>query len=343
LLRGETRIDSFNNIVGVSDVREAVWKDFSAHDLECRYGAKLALADGVLKAGFGLRDYHGKTDDEPGGKDISIEGAGLLIKYENDDFNVRLEWQREVHDYTLRNQASFSTYDSLVDATENTTDATGRYRYLYLHATHVCGSKDNVYTTALFPSNYFDYGYTDIALGINMETESDGVTMIAPIFGGGSYRGSFNPLQSDDLIKGIELAWRLRGYEIAVSFLRHEGQGDRPYLPATNKLTETIERDSLTINIQSADWKLTLENTKSLHKANATIASPLYAALLGGFGPYNNKRDEDKWSVSLSLPLTEKVTADFSLYHTSRRDQQYNHPEHNYSEKGGFVKIKISV
>ncbi|MCG7960389.1 MAG: hypothetical protein JAY69_15120, partial [Candidatus Thiodiazotropha taylori] len=76
LLRGETRIDSFNNIVGISDVRNAEWKDFSAHDLECRYGAKWQGFGGSFKAGIGLRDYLGKTDDEPGGKHISIEGAG---------------------------------------------------------------------------------------------------------------------------------------------------------------------------------------------------------------------------------------------------------------------------
>ncbi|MEW8506409.1 MAG: hypothetical protein AB2598_06870 [Candidatus Thiodiazotropha sp.] len=64
---GETRIDSFNSIVGLSDVREAEWKDFSAHDLECRYGARWAAARGIFKAGIGFRDYLGKRDNEPGG------------------------------------------------------------------------------------------------------------------------------------------------------------------------------------------------------------------------------------------------------------------------------------
>jgi hypothetical protein len=69
----------------------------------------------------------------------------------------------------------------------------------------------------------------------------------------------------------------------------------------------------------------------------------IYAFILGGYGPYNKIRDEDKWSLSLTLPVSKKVAADISLYHISRLDQQYNHPEHNYSEKGGFLHFKVSV
>lgn len=343
LLKGETRIDSFNNIIGISDVRNADWKEFSAHDLECRYGAKWNTDTGVFKAGLGVHDYLGKTDDEPGGKHISIEGVGAMIDYDSDQFDARLEWQRSIHDYTLRHQTSFVEYDSLVDATENTTNATATYNQLYLHAKTISGSKNNVYTTPLFPNNRFDYDHTDIAIGIDLNTEANGLTLIAPIFGGGSYRGSFNPLESDDVFKGIELAGRVNGIEIELSFVRHDGEGNRPYLPATEKLTEQKKTNTLSIDIYSDDWQVTLENSKSIHKANATIADPTYAVILGGFGPYNNKRDEDKWTVSISLPIVNEITADISFYHATREDQQYNHPKHNYTEKGGFLHFKMDI
>jgi hypothetical protein len=343
VLRGETRIDSFNNIVGISDVREAEWKDFEAHNLECGYGAKVALWDGELKGGIGFRDYLGRTEDEPGGKHISIEGAGMLLEYESDQLNTKLEWQRGIHDYTNRHQASFGNYDSMIDVAENTTDVTGRYKRLYLRGTYTSGYRRDVYTTVLFPENSFDYEHTDVALGINLQSESDGLTLIAPIFGAGSYRGSFNPVFSDDALKGIDLAGRLRGYNISMRYLRHEGVGNRPYLPATERLTERLAEKNLSIKIGREDWKLTLENARTLHTANAAIGAPIYAAILGGFGPYNNSRDEDKWTVSFAMPVSKKVTADISLYHTSRQDRQYNHPDHNYSEKGGFLHFKIKV
>ncbi|MCG7962196.1 MAG: hypothetical protein N0E54_05795 [Candidatus Thiodiazotropha taylori] len=343
LLRGETRIDSFNNIIGISDVRNAEWKDFSAHDLECRYGAKWQGFGGSFKAGIGLRDYLGKTDDEPGGKHISIEGAGALIAYDSDHLDVNLSWQRAVHDYTLQNQSSFIDYNSLIDFAENTTQATVKYRHLYLHATHLSGNKDNVYTTPIFPANSFEFDHTDFALGIALTPESDGLTLIAPVFGSGSYRGSFNPLEGDDLLKGIELAGRVKGVDIELTFVRHDGEGNRPYLPATENLTEKIKSNRLSIGIGWEAWRLTVENVKSNHKANARIADPLYAAILGGFGPYNNKRDEDKWTISLSMPVVRNITADLSFYHTTREDQQYNHPQHNYIERGGSIHFKMGV
>jgi hypothetical protein len=90
VLRGETRIDSFNNIVGISDVCEAEWKDFEAHNLECGYGANVALWDGELKGGVGFRDYLGRTEDKHSGEHIIIEGAGMPLEYESDQLNARI-------------------------------------------------------------------------------------------------------------------------------------------------------------------------------------------------------------------------------------------------------------
>ncbi|MEJ2622705.1 MAG: hypothetical protein P8163_21420 [Candidatus Thiodiazotropha sp.] len=200
LLRGETRIDSFNEIVGISDVRNSEWKEISAHNLECRYGAKWRGLGGTFKAGIGFRDYLGKTDDEPGGKRLSTEGIGASITYKSDQLDSKLTWQRGVNDYKIMHKTSYFDYDSLVDAEENTTDAAVKYKHLYLHGRNISGNKDNVYTTPIFPTNRFDYEYTDIALGILLTPETDGLTLIAPVFGGGSYQGSFNPLESDDLL-----------------------------------------------------------------------------------------------------------------------------------------------
>ena len=341
-LRGETRIDSFNNIFGIGDVRKAEWKSFSARDLECRYGAKWNAAGGTFKGGFGFRDYSGRTADEPGGKDISIKGAGTLLDYDGENFDATLNWKREIHDYTLRNRASVGDYDSLVDATEDTYVASSAYKKLYLHAEHVSGNKDNVYTTPLFPTNRFRYAHTDLALGVIFTPETNGLTLVAPIFGEGTYRGSFNPLRGETGLKGVKLAGRLNGLEIDLDVVRHKGEGDRPYLPATNKLTEQKTETTVALGAKRNDWQVQLENTRSSHSANATIVSPIYAAILGGFGPYNNKREEDKWSLSVSFPLQKKVTAEASLYYADRRDRQYNHPEHDYTEKGGFLLIKYS-
>lgn len=342
VLSGKTRIDSFNNIIGISNVRDAEWKSFSAHDLECRYGAKWRTAEGVFKAGFGLGDYQGTTADEPGGKDISIKGAGALLDYDSENFDAKLKWKREIHDYTLRHQASFGNYDSLVDATEDTYVALAVYGKLYLSAQHVRGNKDNVYTTPLFPTNRFRYAYTDIALGVNLKPEENGLTLIAPIFGEGSYRGSFNPLTGDSGLKGVQLAGRINGFDIDLNIVRHEGEGNRPYLPATYKLTEHKDTKTISLGVKRDDWSIKLENSNSTHTGQAAIAHPAYAALLGGYGPFNNKRAEDKWTLSVSFPVLKKVTADLSLYHIARHDRQYNHPEHTYTEKGGFIQFKFS-
>jgi hypothetical protein len=343
LLRGETRIDSFNEIVGISDVRNSEWKDLSAHNLECRYGAKWRSLGGTFKAGIGFRDYFGKTDNEPGGKRLSTEGIGVSIDYDSEHLDTKLSWQRGVHDYKIMHKTSYVDYDSLIDASESTTDATIKYKHLYLHTRYISGSKDNVYTTPLFPTNRFDYDHTDVALGLILSPKADGLTLIAPIFGGGSYRGSFNPLESDDLLKGIELAGRVNEIEIDLTFIRHEGEGNRPYLPATDNITEQKQRNLLTLGLSWDRWSIKIENAKSNHKANALIIDPLYAAILGGFGPYNNKRDEDKWTLSLSMPVVKEITANLSFYHTTRQDQQFNHPEHNYIERGASLQFNIGV
>ncbi|MEW8559673.1 MAG: hypothetical protein AB2588_16945 [Candidatus Thiodiazotropha sp.] len=342
-LAGETRIDSFNNIVGISDVRQAEWKDFTAHDLECRYGAKWAAAGGTFKAGVGFRDYLGETDDEPGGKRISIEGAGALLDYAAEGIEARLAWKREIHDYTLRHQTSVGNYDSLVDATEDSYTASGSYGNLYLHARHLNGNKDNVYTTPLFPTNKFRYDHSDISLGIYLNPEENGLTLVAPIFGEGSYRGSFNPLQGDGGLKGLRLAARFEGFDIDLKLLRHEGEGHRPYLPATERITERKKATWVSIALKRDDWNIRLENSRSNHTANALLVHPTYAAIVGGFGPYTNKRVEDKWTLSVSFPLRKNLTAEFSFYHTDRQDRQYNHPEHDYIEKGGSIQLSYSL
>ncbi|MCU7872141.1 MAG: hypothetical protein KZQ91_05295 [Candidatus Thiodiazotropha sp. (ex Lucinoma borealis)] len=342
VLAGKSRIDSFNNIVGISDVRKAEWKRFSAHDLECRYGAKWNAAEGIFKAGFGLRDYLGKTANEPGGKNISIKGAGALLDYDSESFDAKLEWKREIHDYTLKHQTSFGNYNSLIDVTEDTYITSSTYRKLYLNAKHVSGNKDNVYTTPLFPTNRFEYAYTDIAIGMNFEPEENGLTLIAPIFGKGSYRGSFNPLMGDSGLKGVQLAGQVNGFDIDLDIVRHEGEDSRPYLPATEKLTEHKDTTTISLGIKKEDWKTKLEHSKSTHTGHAAIAHPTYAAIVGGYGPFNNKRAEDKWTLSASFPVQKKITADFSLYYTTRHDRQYNHPEHIYTEKGGFIQFKFS-
>ena len=342
VLRGETRIDSFNNIFGIGDVRKAEWKRFTARDLECRYGAKWNAAGGTFKAGFGFRDYQGRTADEPGGKDIRIQGAGALLGYDGKDFDAKLNWQREIHDYTLRNRASIGNYDSLVDATEDTYVASSTFKRLYSHARHVSGNKDNVYTTPFFPPNRFRYAHTDVALGMTFAPERNGLTLIAPIFGGGSYRGSFNPLRGETGLKGIKLAGILEAFEIDLDIVRHKGEGSRPYLPATNRLTEQKTTTTISLGIKKNDWRVGLQNIKSDHSANATIVSPIYALILGGYGPFNNKRAEDKWSLSAAFPVAKKVTAEVSLYYADRHDRQYNHPEHDYNEKGGFVLLKYT-
>ncbi|MES9970548.1 MAG: hypothetical protein ABW092_10985 [Candidatus Thiodiazotropha sp.] len=342
LLTGETRIDSFNNIVGIADVRDAEWKRISAHDLECRYGAKWRGAGGVFKGGLGFRDYLGRTDDEPGGKVISIEGAGALLDFAGDGLDARFEWKRESHDYILKHQTSIGNYNSLTDATDDTYTATGVYGKLYLSAKHVTGNKDNDYTTPLFPANEFHYDYTDMAIGMSRKAETAGLTLVAPILGKGAYRGSFNPLQGDSGLKGLRLAGRLNGYEIDLEFLRHKGEGSRPYLPATENLTEHETQTTIAIAINKDGWRAGLEHVKSIHTANALLAAPIYASIIGGYGPFENKRAEEKWTLSVIYPLLKRVTADLSLYHTARHDRQFLHPEHNYTENGGFLKLIFS-
>ncbi|MEW8028182.1 MAG: hypothetical protein AB2806_10630 [Candidatus Thiodiazotropha sp.] len=342
VLKGDTRIDSFNNIVGISDVRKAEWMRFSAHDLECRYGAKRNSTDGVFTVGFGFRDYLGNSADEPGGKDISIKGAGALLNYESENFDAKLKWKREIHDYTLRHQTSFGNYNSLIDATEDTYTASSTYRRLYVNAIHITGNKDNVYTTPLFPTNSFRYDFTDISLGMVFTPEANGLTLVAPILGEGSYRGSFNPLNGNSGLKGVRLSGQINGFMIDFDIIRHDGKGSRPYLPATEKLTERKDLTTISIAIKRDDWNIKVEKSKFIHTAHAAIAHPIYAAIVGGYGPFDNKRAEDKWTLSVSLPLLKNVTADFSFYHAARHDRQYNHPEHNYTEKGGFLAFKFS-
>lgn len=342
ILKGITRIDSFNNIFGIADVRKAEWNSFSARDIECRYGAKWDVADGILKAGIGIRDYRGETVDKPGGKDISIKGGGALLDYDSEDFDAKLKWKREIHDYTLRNKTSVGNYDSLVDATEDIYTASATYKRLYLHTQHVRGNKDNVYTTPLFPPNRFRYAFTDVALGLGFDPGRNGLTLIAPIIGEGSYRGSFNPLESDSGLKGIKLAGRINGFEVDLNFVQHKGEGSRPYLPATEKLTENKDTTTVSLGIQGDDWYARLENARSTHTGHAAIADPIYAAIVGGFGPFTNRRAEDKWTLSISLPIRKNIKADISLYYTDRQDRQYSHPEHEYTEAGGLIRLTFS-
>ena len=341
-LHGETRIDSFNNIVGISDVRQAEWKNFSASDLECRYGAKWEMDSGTLKGGVGFRDYQGSTADEPGGKDISIEGVGALLDYESERLDVRFDWERETHDYTLKHQTSFGNYDSLVDTTQDTYQATGSHGRLYLHAKHVEGDKENVYTTPLFPSNRFHYAYTDIALGINLRPENKGLTLIAPIYGHGSYRGSFNPLEGDKGLKGLRLQGQIDDLTLDLDILHHEGEGHRPYLPATDKLTESKDSKTISLAIKKSDWSVKLERLDSTYSGHAAIVHPLYAAIVGGYGPFNNQRMEEKWTIFASFPLRKRISVDISFYHATRQDQQYNRPEHEYIERGGSLQFTFN-
>lgn len=139
------------------------------------------------------------------------------------------------------------------------------------------------------------------------------------------------------------LAARYDGLQIDLGLLRHSGKGSRPYLPATNKLTERKKATTISVGVKGSDWQARLEHERSTHTGGGAIINATYAAIVGGFGPFENRREEEKWSISGSFAVNKDVEVDVSFYYTDRRDRQYNHPGHDYVERGGALTLRFDL
>ena len=333
--KGRTRIDSFNNIFGVDSVLNSEWKDYAANRLGCLYGIRFDAAGGTVTAGVGYDDYRGKTADEPGGKTVEVRGGGLNLDYVAGERRVSLNWRQKAFDILHRNEASYGSYDSLIRLDTQSLLLQAALRTVFIEVEHVRGDKENAYSTPLFPTNTFAYVHTQIAVGPLVSVSDHASVHIAPLLTQGSYRGSFMPLETETALNGLIVGFSRREVEIGFRASRFDGQGERPYLPVTDRIAETKAYARFELDIALPRWEFGIINSRYRHTGNVTVGPPIYVAILGRPGPFENLRRENKWSARIQHSVDARLSLALNMYYTRREDRQYDFPEHRYSERGG--------
>ena len=341
--RGETRIDAFDNIFGIDSVRDAPWQNWTAEHLGCRYGARMKLASGTLTAGAGYTSYDGRTPELPGGKAIKASGGGLHLDYRRHENRLTFDWRQKAPRLHYRHATYFGNYESFIDVNEQTLRLRGRNRHFRFQADQTAGDKSNRYSHPLFPANRFDYRYNRLAAGPRFHLSDGGEWFLAPRLATGSRRGSFNPLTTATTFNGLLIGYQYRDWHVRLDAERFDGEGERPYLPATDRLHERLQSDRYRLNLTYRNWDLSLENHRFTHRGNVTVIDPVYQLIVGGAGPYTNRRIEDRWELAIDHRLTRGVQIGFSLYFAQRSDRQYNLPVHEYTENGGHLSVSLPL
>lgn len=335
---GESRIDSFNNIFGISSILNNPWHHYEADKKACKYGIKLDVAGGTLKAGIGYRDYQGQTELVAGGKSNHMVGKGLDMTFSKGDKKYRLKHVRKYADIFAR----FTSYDNLVALNENVTSLSfnnGKYK-IVLEDTD--GIKRDEFSVPLFASNILAYRYQTLEIGKTLKQDKQSF-YLAPVFITGSERGTFNPLETDPAFHGVRLKYKTGKASYAFSVLQSDGSGRRVYLPATNWLEEYKEATRYQLQYECNKWKLKLENARSKHVGSIDIQWEPYQTFAGNPGIsdiYHNSRQEDTWKLDLEYKLLKQSVLAIKFTHSDKHDIQYSYAPHDYSEQVAMLGFK---
>ena len=336
---GETRIDSFNNIFGISSIQNNPWLNYSADKQGCKYGLKLPLAGGTVKAGIGYQDYAGETALIAGGKSIHMVGKGLNASYEKGIHTFELKHTRKHGDVFAR----FTTYDNSVGINETVT----RLAYLQpgwrVQLEDTRGDKTDLFSTALFPTNRYNYAYQTLEIGKIVPIAEQQHWYIAPVLINGSKNGTFNPLQNKNSLHGLHLEYQAQDKLYSFRMTDFEGDGERPYSPPSNEnLYENRQSRSYQLQVKNKQWSVSVENSHHQHLGRINISNTPYTSIVGGAALYNNLRIEDKWQTEIEYQFSKALSIALSYYRTAFSDRQYNYALHQYREDGTQLNLQVN-
>lgn len=336
--RGETRVASFDNIYGIDSVLSRAWQDYTARSRQCGYGMQLPLMGGMLKAGIGGRHYDGSTGNLSDGKYVDAQGAQLLVDYERGGYLSHISWQEKRFDVTHM----APLYDSFITGLEQQLHLGADSPRLHMDILRTSGDKENAYTTPLFPANHFRYAYTTLAAGPAFAGLGMSRLYVAPLLGTGSRQGSYMALDGGSGLRGIQLGGQWGEVELRLAWSQFKGEGDISYQPVSNDMHEMMRNNTVSLGLLSPGWSFSLQHERSDHDGEVAIEllNP-YGYLVGGTGDYTNNRLEDRWLAEASYRLTQSLGLKGTLYRNDRSDQQYNYPDHDYSESGGSLSLSL--
>jgi hypothetical protein len=348
---GETRIDTFDDVFGVSPVTNKPWNNFGADKYQCGYGLKLILAGGELTSGIGMMRYSGETDTSDEGKEITADAISVKAGYKRGDYETKLELLEKSYGF-LYHYTSPSVYDSDTRGKVRTLDLSGKWGPVHAEAEYVQGSKEREFTTPLFPYADFDYTQTTLSIGPRFNGGIGPLRYIAPTFISGSEAGSFNELNLDSGLRGLVAGLEFDKTTMRLTLLTSKSEGSRDYSPVSNDLAEAKEVVKLGLELTNDKWAVKLENKRSEHDGdivvnNVAVGSTIlpYAMLVGCGAPpcsYNNYRKENELKVSWRYSYSDTIALHGDLYQRQRDDQQYEGAEHNYKETGGKIGVAVT-
>ena len=333
---GTSRINSFNNIFSLKSLLVQPWLNYKADKITCKYGVKAPVAGGTLKTELGYQDYDGQTERITGGKDINATGKSVAMTYEKGLHSLRMKHARKDVDGFIR----YSNYDSTLDTNKSITELSYSNPELSIHLEDTDGDKNHAFTSALIPDKRFSYRYQTLEIGKTFQRENGDAFFVAPIFINGSQAGTFNPLQTDNILHGVHLKYLTDKRSYAFKIFDFEGKGDRAYSPVTDRLYEVSKSRHYQFEYIDSKWKVMLENLQTDNTGTITISSSPYTVLAGGAGTYNNKREINKWELNAEYAYTEQLSLLISHYQNRVSDYQYNFADNNYTEKAFSLGVK---
>lgn len=341
---GETRIDTFDDIFGISSILTASWKDYDANRLQCGYGLKLPLAGGELIGGIGLMRYQGETRVMPGGKEIELHATSLQAKYVHANTTTRMNLVDSHYGFLYHNLGAVN-YDSDTRGHVRKVNLSGEWGPVYAEGEDLIGSKERIFTTPLFPYADVNYQQTTLSLGPLFNNGIGPLRYLALTYVTGSVSGSFNELQLDSGIRGAIAGMKFDTATLRLSYLNLQSVGSRDYSPVTNDLAEAKRSSSLALELENDNWSVKLENNRLHHEGYITAANVPYTIIVGcGPAPcdYNNAREEDEWKFYWRYDYSSRIGLLGEFYHRGRTDRQYELAEHKYSESGGNLGVAIT-
>jgi hypothetical protein len=341
---GKTRIDTFDDIFGISSILTASWKDYDANRLQCGYGLKLPLAGGELSGGIGLMRYQGETSVMPAGKEIELHATSLQAKYVHANTTTRMNLVDSHYGFLYHNLGALN-YDSDTRGHVRKVNLSGEWGPVYAEGEDLIGSKERIFTTPLFPYADVNYQQTTLSLGPLFNNGIGPLRYLAPTYITGSVSGSFNELQLNEGIRGAIAGMKLGATTLRLSYLNLQSAGSRDYSPITNDLVEAKRSSSLALELENEKWDVKLENNRLHHDGYITATNVPYTIIVGcGPAPcdYNNVREEGEWKLSWHYTYSPRIGLLGEFYNRARTDRQYELAEHKYSESGDNLGLAIT-
>ncbi len=350
---GLGRINSNDNIFGLTNFTENPWLKFKGREYKIGYGLKFNPNENQkIYLGFGYGNYYGKTENQnPGDKKLKINGGKIFLKWITDNFQFTTKYSKKNFDIKVYNSISISPLPLIQDTDIKNEKLLikieNEFGKIKLEQNKI--KNIDIFNNPLFPRNELNSKkniYTiikKIKLSKNLNLE------IGPKYTNGTFANSFTKMKIENKISGLEFKINKENYEIKGSYNSFFANGSNSYLIGEEPLSESIKIKNANLSFGSIKNKTNLENNYNWKTSisyysenqigNISSTNPILIFITGG-NQHTNIKKVERINFKIEKSINKKLTLK-TIYELEKiKGQIYkNNPLY---EKSNSIKFDIT-